>query len=80
MTKILIGNKCEASDKIITTEEGRLAAMSHQMDFLETSAKSGLNIQEPFNHICNTVLRQIKHLKDEKFKAKTKKEKEFFYD
>ena len=48
---IIIGNKADDVNRQITTEEGRNYAESKGYHFYETSAKTGLNVQEAFNDI-----------------------------
>ena len=45
--KVLVGNKCDMS-RVVSTEEGQKLAEEYGMQFFETSAKSGINIQEAF--------------------------------
>ena len=54
--KVLIGNKCDMEqDKMIQPEVGQALAREFNMAFFETSAKSGLNIQETFFHLARAV-------------------------
>jgi len=47
--KILIGNKADLTDrKVITTEAGMSLAKEFGMQFFETSARTGLNVNEAF--------------------------------
>ncbi len=46
--KILIGNKCDRPDKKVTTNTAKALADEHHMVFLETSAKTGVNVRETF--------------------------------
>jgi len=52
INKVLVGNKCDLADKIIDTERGKALAEKHEIKFFETSAKTGLNVQEAF--LCIT--------------------------
>lgn len=54
--KILIGNKCDLTDKkVIDTEQGEALAKEYGMSFFEASARTGLNVQEAFYHIAKTI-------------------------
>ena len=55
--KILVGNKCDSLDRVITEEEGKELADNHKMDFIEVSAKSDKNITELFYHIANEIFK-----------------------
>ena len=48
---IIVGNKSDVNDRIITYEEGKKYAESKGYNFYETSAKSGEHIEEAFNDI-----------------------------
>lgn len=54
--KVLIGNKADLLDKkVITTEQGMELAKEYNMSFFETSARSGLNVNESFFHIAKLI-------------------------
>ncbi|SCZ89537.1 BZ3500_MvSof-1268-A1-R1_Chr1-1g01243 [Microbotryum saponariae] len=49
VNKILIGNKCDWSDKkVITEQQGQELADELGLRFLETSAKTNINVEEAF--------------------------------
>ena len=58
---ILIGNKTDLEDsRGITTEKGKeLAENIQASDFIETSAKSGDNVEEAFSSLLTDVLSKI---------------------
>ena len=44
---MLLGNQCDLSDSwAVTKERGQLLANEHGFKFMETSAKTGFNIEE----------------------------------
>ncbi|XP_013110677.2 ras-related protein Rab-26 isoform X1 [Stomoxys calcitrans] len=55
---VLIGNKadCSSSDRQVKREDGERLAREHNVPFMETSAKTGLNVELAFQ----TVARQLK--------------------
>jgi Ras-related protein Rab-8A len=54
--KILVGNKADLVDrKVIDTEQGMALAKEFGMAFFETSARSGLNVNETFFHISKAI-------------------------
>ena len=47
--KILIGNKCDWTEKrVVTEEQGKALAQELGIPFIETSAKSNINVEEAF--------------------------------
>jgi len=57
MYKILIGNKCDLTDKReVTYEEGQEFATIKGMDFFETSAKTANFVQETFDKLTSEIL------------------------
>ena len=59
---MLIGNKIDLQDsKAVSTEEGRsFADRINAIDFVETSAKFGDNVEEAFKKLVNRVLLNLK--------------------
>ena len=57
--KVLVGNNCEKSDRIVTEEEGKKMADNFSMAFFETSPKTNQNINEVFNYLAKEVLDSI---------------------
>ena len=57
VAKVLVANKCDRPDKVIETERGRMLAEQHGLAFFETSAKTGLNINEVFQSIAKVIIR-----------------------
>ena len=57
MNKILIGNKCDWTDKRAVTEEaGRALADELGIRFMETSAKVNEGVEEAFFSLARCVL------------------------
>jgi len=53
INKVLIGNKCDkVKEKVINTERGKALAEKYELKFFETSAKTGLKVEEAF--LCIT--------------------------
>ena len=56
---VLVGNKADAAARRqVTREEGEGRARRGGMAFMETSARSGANIQEVFHRLAEAVLEQ----------------------
>eukprot|EP01016_Furgasonia_blochmanni_P007962 TRINITY_DN1319_c0_g1_i1.p4 TRINITY_DN1319_c0_g1~~TRINITY_DN1319_c0_g1_i1.p4 ORF type:complete len:146 (-),score=39.85 TRINITY_DN1319_c0_g1_i1:148-585(-) len=61
MTFILIGNKCDMeNDRAVSTAEGEKFARDNDMIFLETSAKTALNVEEAFLRTAEIIYDKIK--------------------
>ena len=56
---VLVGNKCDSLDRVITEEEGINLAKEYKIDFLETSAKNDKNIFELLYHGINKLLKTV---------------------
>ncbi|KAG3087391.1 hypothetical protein PI124_g10986 [Phytophthora idaei] len=55
----LVGNKCDlpADKRAVTAEEARQFAAEHHMAYIETSAKTGQNVNEVFRDIITAIHR-----------------------
>lgn len=57
IVKILVGNKCDLKDqRQVSYQEGKEFAESLGMQFLETSAKDKINIDEAFLTLTKAIL------------------------
>ena len=57
---ILVGNKCDlAENRQVTTEEGQELADKYGLEFFETSAKTGENVEEIFYNSCERISKKI---------------------
>uniref|UniRef100_A0A914XQ92 Uncharacterized protein n=1 Tax=Panagrolaimus superbus TaxID=310955 RepID=A0A914XQ92_9BILA len=57
VVKMLLGNKCDMTDRrVISKERGEKIAIDHQIRFLETSAKSNINIDKAFYDLAEAIL------------------------
>ena len=60
---ILIGNKIDLeNERVINKEQGDKVAKDYKFDFYETSAKTGKNVKEAFQHLINLI---VKYKEDE---------------
>ena len=57
---MIIGNKCDMEDKrVIPTERGQEVARHHGIPFIETSAKTNININKAFYDMTITILEKV---------------------
>ena len=56
--KLIIGNKSDAPGRAVTAEEARAKSEELACPFLETSAKSALNVEEAFLTLASELLRR----------------------
>ena len=55
--KVLVGNKCDKPDRVVSEEEGKKLADDFGMSFFETSAKTNHNVSEVFDHLTKEILK-----------------------
>ena len=55
--RVLVGNKCDKPDRVVTEEEGKKLADDYSMGFFETSAKTNKNVTEVFYHLTKEILK-----------------------
>jgi GTPase SAR1 family protein len=58
VAKVLVANKCDRSDRVIEAERGRALAEKHGLSFFETSAKTGENVSDVFQHIAKIIVNE----------------------
>jgi Ras-related protein Rab-1A len=55
--KLLIGNKSDRSDRVVSTEEGQALARELNLPFLETSARTADNVEAAFKEITEQLIK-----------------------
>ncbi|XP_003388590.1 PREDICTED: ras-related protein Rab-8A-like [Amphimedon queenslandica] len=54
--KMILGNKCDLEEsRVVSRERGQLLAEEHQVKFMETSAKSGQNVETAFLNLAKDI-------------------------
>jgi Ras-related protein Rab-8A len=59
VNKILIGNKCDMADRVVTTEEGEALAREYNIHFYETSAKLDIKVEKAFMTIATDLKNRL---------------------
>jgi len=58
--KMILGNKCDMEEKrVISMEQGQKLAAEHDVAFMETSAKSNINVEEAFTQIARAIKKKM---------------------
>ena len=57
---MLLGSKCDLEDeREVSTERGQMLAAEHGIKFFETSALTGLNVEEAFLTLTRDILDKV---------------------
>jgi len=63
--KMLLGNKADMNDqRQVSTEIGKELAQSHGIKFMETSAKTGQNVDEAFRQLASDIKNKMEKRSD----------------
>jgi Ras-related protein Rab-8A len=60
---VLVGNKCDVENRLVSKEEGEAVASEFNIKYFEASALNNYNIEETFNYLSQDIMR-IKDNKD----------------
>ena len=55
VVRMLVGNKCDSSARVVSTEEGKALADQYNIDFIEVSAKDDVNIDVMFDRLAKQM-------------------------
>merc|ERR1712037_857001 len=56
IVKMLVGNKCDLEDRVVSKDDGIKLARKHQMMFIESSAKTREGVQCAFEELVEKVI------------------------
>lgn len=57
---LLVGNKADVADRVVTTAEAENFSKRHGLEYLETSAKDGANITDTFVRLARAINEKVK--------------------
>ncbi|KAF7644116.1 hypothetical protein LDENG_00227440 [Lucifuga dentata] len=58
--RMILGNKCDMNDKRqVSKERGEKLAIDYSIKFLETSAKSSINVEEAFFTLARDIMTRL---------------------
>ncbi|KEP65073.1 UNVERIFIED_CONTAM: Ras-related protein Rab2BV, putative [Hammondia hammondi] len=60
--KVLVGNKADVENRVVSREEARRLAAEHNLHYIETSAKTGQHVRTAFVDLTLQVLRCLRQL------------------
>lgn len=59
IVKVLVGNKCDMNNRVVSVSEGQKLANEYGIRFFETSAKTGVGVDEAFLDLARQALHKL---------------------
>ncbi|CAD8067329.1 unnamed protein product [Paramecium primaurelia] len=59
VNKILVGNKIDSSQRRVSTDEAEVLAKQYNISYIETSAKTNINIENCFSLITRQIIQRV---------------------
>jgi len=60
---LLVGNKCDlAMERVVSYEEGKEFSERYGVEFIESSAKTNVNVEKAFTTLAANVKKRIRHI------------------
>ena len=57
VARVLVANKTDLPNRVVTREQGEQLANDYGLTYFETSAMTGLNINELFYHMAKQIIK-----------------------
>ena len=73
---ILIANKIDTDERVVTKEDGEALAQKFKLKFFESSAKEKINVDEAFDEIIKDISEVYESIKNEGIQISAKDKKE----
>ena len=73
--KIIVGNKNDVNERVVSEEEGKILGDKFNIYFFETSAKTGYNVNEAFEFLIQEIFEKCKKYERAEYKLVNKKDK-----
>ena len=67
--RILVANKSDLPDQEVEASEAQALADQHRMEFYQTSAKTGQNVESMFEDVAFKVMTKQQLIKEQKARA-----------
>ena len=57
---VLVGNKIDLENRVITKEQGKQFADKNGVMYIEASSKDGINVESPFEDLANDIIKKLR--------------------
>lgn len=56
LISINLGNKCDCDERVVAKEDGERLAREYNVGYMETSAKTGANVEQAFIYVARYTI------------------------